>query len=156
MSVQVYLIYQTGLDWPSLLEEWRWLLPASLRVWLLTRAGDLIITVPDGSIHFLDVGAAKLRPIASSRDDFCTKIDEPGIADDWLMIPVVDQLVASGVILAPEQCYSYRMLPTLGGGYKADNRMAFPIREHFGGWGSIQRQIADLPDGSQIIIKPDN
>jgi hypothetical protein len=45
-------------------------------------------------------------------------------------------------------------LPVFGGAYTPDNRMVFPIREHFGGWGSIHRQIADLPDGSHVIIKP--
>jgi hypothetical protein len=81
-------------------------------------------------------------------------MDEPGVAEDWLMIPIVDQLVASGVVLSPGQCYSFRQLPILGGKYTPENRMVFPIREHFGGWGSIQRQIADLPDGSQVIIEP--
>jgi Domain of unknown function (DUF1851) len=154
MTLQDYLIDQTGLDWPSLLEEWRWLLPPSFRVWFLTRAGDLVITVPEGSIHFLDVGAGELRQVAHDREEFCCEIDNPGRADDWLMIPVVDELVASGVMLNAGQCYSYRTLPTLGGSYKADNRVPFPIREHFGAWGSVQRQIADLPNGSNVVIKP--
>ena len=80
--------------------------------------------------------------------------NEPGVADDWLMIPIVDQLVASGVVLGAGQCYSFRQLPVLGGTYTPENRMAFPIREHFGGWGSVHRQMADLPDGSHVIIKP--
>ena len=116
--------------------------------------GDLFITLPDGSIHMLDVGAGELRKVAASRDEFCTKIDEPGVADDWLMIPIVDQLVGSGAVLGPGQCYSFRQLPVLGGTYKAENRMVFPIREHFGAWGLVQRQISDLPDGSQVVIKP--
>jgi hypothetical protein len=114
----------------------------------------LFITVADGSIHMLDVGAGTLKQVAKSRDEFCARMDEPGVAEDWLMIPIVDQLVASGVVLSPGQCYSFRQLPILGGKYTPENRMVFPIREHFGGWGSIQRQIADLPDGSQVIIEP--
>lgn len=51
------------------------------------------------------------------------------------------------------QCYSFRQLPVLGGTYAPENRMAFPIREHFRGWGSVHRQMADLPDGSHVIIK---
>ena len=154
MNIHDYLIDQTGLDWHSLLEEWRWLLPMEFRVWLLTRTGDLFITVPDDSIHMLDVGAGTLQQVANSRDEFCTKIDEPGIAEDWLMTPIVEQLVASGVVLASGQCYSFRQLPVLGGTYTPENRMAFPIREHFGAWGSVHRQISDLPDGAEIVIKP--
>jgi|SRR6478609_421429 len=156
MNIQDYLIDQAGLDWQSLLGEWRWLLPPQFRVWLLTRAGDLFFTVPDGSIHVLDVGAGTLLQVAKSRDEFCLKIDEPGVANDWLMIPIVDQLVASGVTLGFGQCYSFRQLPVLGGTYSHENRMVFPIREHFGGWGSVHRQIANLPDGSEVIVKPVN
>ena len=154
MNIHDYLIDQTGLDWQSLLEEWHWLLPPQFRVWLLTRTGDLFIAVPDGSIQMLDVGAGKLQQVSKSRDEFCTKIDAADVANDWLMIPIVDQLVASGVLLNPGQCYSFRQLPTLGGTYKAENRMVFPIPEHFGGWGSVQRQISNLPDGSEVVIKP--
>jgi hypothetical protein len=103
----------------------------------------------------LDVGSGTLQQVAASQEDFCTKIDDPEIAADWLMIPIVDELVASGVDLGAGQCYSYRTLPTLGGGYGAENRMAFGIREHFGGWGSVQRVISDLPDGTEIVIKPE-
>ncbi|HAV63010.1 MAG TPA: hypothetical protein DCY13_11670 [Verrucomicrobiales bacterium] len=154
VDIDDYLIDQTGLDWQALLEEWRFLLPPQFRIWLLTRTGDLFIAVPDGSIHMLDVGAGKLDQIARSRDEFCTKIDEPGVADDWLMIPIVDQLVASGVVLGSGHCYSFRQLPALGGAYTADNRMVFPICEHFGGWGSVHRQMAGFPDGSPVTIKP--
>jgi hypothetical protein len=154
MNIHDYLIDQTGLDWQSLLKEWRFLLPTQFRVWLLTRTGDLFITVPDGSIHMLDVGAGTLTRVAESRDAFLTRIDEPGVAEDWLMIPIVDQLVASGVVLVTGQCYSFQQLPVFGGAYTPDNRMAFPIREHFGAWGSVHRQIADLPDGSEVIFKP--
>ena len=154
MNIHDYLIDQTGLDWQELLREWHYLLPPKFRVWLLTRVGDLFITLPDGSIHMLDVGAGELRKVAASRDEFCAKIDEPGVAADWLMIPIVDQLVSSGAVLGLGQCYSFRQLPVLGGSYKADNRMVFPIREHFGAWGSIHRQISGLPEGTTVVIKP--
>ena len=156
MDIHDYLIDQSGLDWNVLLEEWHWLLPSEFTVWLLTRTGDLFIIVPDGSIHMLDVGAGTLSKVASGRDEACTRIDEPGVAKDWLMIPIVDQLVASGSILGKGQCYSFRKLPVFGETYTVDNRMGFPIREHFGGWGSVHRQIADLPDGSNVVIKPSN
>jgi hypothetical protein len=155
MNIDDYLIDQGGLDWPVLLREWYWLLPPEFSVWLLTRTGDLFVRLPDGSIHILDVGAGELRQVAENREEFCIKIEEPGVADDWLMIPIVDQLVASGAILGPSQCYSFRRLPVLGGTYTADNRMVFPIRDHLGAWGAVQRQISDLPDGSRVVIKPE-
>ena len=153
MNIHDYLIDQSGLDWSALLSEWHWLLPPEFTVWLFTRAGDLIVRLPDGSIHFLDVGAGKLRRVVESRDGACTKIDEPKVAEDWLMIPVVDQLVASGCVLGHGQCYSYKMLPFLGGSYAPEGRTLLPIHEHFGAWGSLHRQIAALPDGAQVKIE---
>jgi Domain of unknown function (DUF1851) len=113
----------------------------------------LFITLPDGSIHMLEVGSGELSRVADSRDDACAKIDEPGVAEEWLMIPVVDQLIASECVLCPGQCYSYKMLPVLGGSYAPEGRALLPIREHFGAWGSLHHQISDLPDGAQIEIK---
>lgn len=153
MNIHDYLIDQTGLDWPSLLKEWHWLLPPKFTVWLLTRSGDLFIKLPDGSIHMLDVGAGELRRVAESRDDACAKIDEPGVAGEWLMIPVVDQLVASGCVLGPARCYSYKMLPILGGSYAPEGRATLPLREHFGCWGELHRKISELPEGAEIEIK---
>ena len=65
-NIHDYLIDRAGLDWESLLQEWHWLLPPEFRVWMLTRMADLFITLPDGSIHMLDVGAGKLQRVAQS------------------------------------------------------------------------------------------
>ena len=154
MNLQDYLLDSAGLRWSELLREWHWLLPPEISVWFATKAGDVFITLPDATIHMLDVGAGTLTKVAQNRGDFAFKADEPGVGEDWLMSPIVDQLVSQGVILEPGQCYSFRTLPTLGGTYGPENRMPFPIREHFGAWGSVQGQIAKLPDGTQVEIKP--
>jgi len=156
MNIHDYLINHSSFDWPALLKEWHWLLPPKFTVWLLTRTGDLYIKLPDGSIHMLDVGSGKLSRVADSLEEACAKIDKPEVAKEWLMIPVVDQLVASGCALGPDQCYSYRVLPVLGGSYAPEGRVLLPIREHFGAWGSLHRQIAALPDGAQVKIQVTN
>ncbi len=153
MQIQDYLVDQTGLNWESLLDEWGWLLPSSFRVWLLTRAGDLFIVVPDGQVQMLDVGAGTLQQVAPTFEQFCDQLEKPTMADKYLMIPIVDALLKAGVVLGPEQCYSYRELPAFGGTYGAENRMPFPIREHFGGWGAVHRQIADASDGSAVQLE---
>ena len=43
MSLDSYTIDHSRLDWGTLLEEWRWLLPPQFKVCLLTRVGDLFI-----------------------------------------------------------------------------------------------------------------
>jgi hypothetical protein len=153
MDLQDYLIDHFDMEWSLILREWDWLLPPVYQVWLLTQAGDLLITTPEGSIQMLEVGVGKLRDVAESREEFYRKIDDPNFANDLLMKPVVDALKASGASLSAGQCYSFRVLPIFGGDYLMGNRIALPIREHFGGWGSVHRQVAGLPDGSQVVIK---
>jgi hypothetical protein len=154
MNAHDYLIDHSSLDWNELLEEWDWLLPSKFSIWLLTRAGDLFIQRPDSSIMMLEVGGGELSLVADSSDDFYAKIDEPDQARDWLSIPVIDDMTNEGHVLDSGRCFSYRHLPVLGGSYGIENRVSLPIREHFGAWGSIHRQIKDLPDGARVIIQP--
>src|SRR3954462_12118482 len=107
MNVYDYLIDHNGLDGAQLLSGWEWLVPPEFSVWLMNRFGDLFLTLPDGTIHMLDVGGGSLTKLAESRDEFARIIDEDDNADDWLMIPLVDQLVAAGRVLELGQCYSF-------------------------------------------------
>jgi hypothetical protein len=80
-------------------------------------------------------------------------IDEEGNAEDWLMKPLVDQLVAAGVLLQTGQCYSFLTPPVLGGDYTVQNTVVLPISEHYGVYGSYHEQLRGVPDGTKIVIK---
>jgi hypothetical protein len=152
MNVHDYLIDHAGFDWPRLLSDWAWLLPRELTVWLMNRFGDLILVFPDGTVHFLDVGVGTLERVADSREDFCRKIDEGDNANQWLMIPLVDELVAAGLRLQPGRCYCFKRPPVLGGEYAVDNAALLPIAEHYGFLGSLHGQLKDVPDGGQVEL----
>ena len=154
MSIHDYIIDHRGFDWPSLLAEWKWLLPPAFTVWIMNRFGDLFLVLDDGSVHLLDVGGGTLEKVAENRDDFATKIDDAEQAHQWLMIPLVDQLVSRSVTLGDGQCYSYKRPPTLGGDYTVENSFVLSIAQHYGAYGSIHRQIKDLPDGTEVVFKP--
>ena len=153
MSARDYLIDHRGYDWGSLLSDWAWLLPKSFTLWLMNRFGDLFIVLDDGTVHMLDVEGGTFRKVAESREDFGAKIDDPEIAYNWLMIPLVDELVQHGVRLRKGQCYAYKQLPILGGDYILENVAVIGIPEHFRAYGSIHRQIKDLPDGTEVRIE---
>jgi hypothetical protein len=80
----------------------------------------------DGSVHQLLIGEGTFTKVAQSRAAFTQKRDENGNANDWLMIPLVDQLVAAGIILEHGQCYGFKVPPILGGEYTF--RIAFRFR----------------------------
>ncbi len=149
-SLSSYIIPQSDLDWPDLLGSWAWLLPREVTVWIVSRFGDLFLVVDDGSVQMLDVGVGSLVKVADSREDFARRIDEPGNADDWLLIPLVDELVAAGIKLGDGQCYSYWQLPVLGGTYSSENVKVVSLEHHFKAFGPIHEKIKDLPDGTKV------
>jgi len=153
MSINDYIIDHGSFDWPKLLGNWSWLLPEMLTVWIMNRFGDLFVVLDDGTVHMLDIGRGSLKKMAEDRDDFARKVDQDDNANEWLMIPLVDRLVASDVKLQPGQCYGFRQPPILGGGYSVDNVAVLRVDDYYGGYGSIHRQISVLPDGSQVVIK---
>jgi hypothetical protein len=145
-----YTLKTDGVDWGDLLSAWAWLLPPEFTVWVANRFGDLFIAVGDGSVRRLDVGVGSVEKLADSRDEFSDAIDEGNNANDWLMIPLVDQLVAAGVKLGPNQCYSYLQLPVRGGDYTVGNTCVVSLSQHYKGFGHIHERIKDLPDGTRL------
>ena len=69
------------------------------------------------------------------------------------MIPLVDRMVAAGVVLRPGQCYGFAMLPVLGGDYTVENSGPLPVCDYLGAYGSIHEQLRDVPEGSQVVLK---
>jgi hypothetical protein len=151
-SINDYLIDRAGIDWPDVLSGWSWLLPSQFNLWLVNRFADLFMVLCDGSVHMLDVGIGTLTRIADSRDDFGAKIDEGDNANEWLMIPLVNELVAAGISLQPGQCYGFKFPPVLGGEYTVENVGPLPIWEYLGACGSIHEQLRDVPDGAQVTL----
>ena len=99
MDLRDYMIDCSGFDWQKLVATWHWLLPAQFTTWMMNRFGDLFLFTDDGKVHRLALDDGALEVLAESRDRFCDKLDEPGVANDWLLIPLVDELVAAGKIL---------------------------------------------------------
>jgi hypothetical protein len=44
ISIDNYLLDQTGTDWPTVLEHWSWLLPDEFTLWLVNRFCDLFMS----------------------------------------------------------------------------------------------------------------
>jgi hypothetical protein len=152
-SIHDYLIDHAGVDWPAALAGWSWLIPREFTLWLVNRLCDLFIVTPDGAVLMLDVGVGSLKKLANSRDDFGRLIDEEDNASLWLAIPLVDELVASGLVLQPGQCYGFKVPPVLGGQYTVENCGILAIPAYLGAYGPIHDQLRGLQDGSRVALK---
>ena len=150
MNINDYLLEHTGWQWRDLLQHWTWLLPPSFTVWMVNRFGDLFIRFDDGTIHHLDTGSGTLRQVAATRDEFCAICDDPEQANFFLMVPLVDELVAAGRTLRTGECYSYQLAPAFEGTFTPDNVVVRTIADHYNIFGPQHLLTKDIPDGTSI------
>ncbi len=153
MPVHDYLLDPAGFDWPALLAGLGRLLSRAVTVWLVNRFGEPFLVSDDGGVHVLDVDVGRVARLADSREQFCTRIDEAGNAADWLLIPLVDALVAAGVTLGPGQCYGFKVPTVLGGEYTAANVGVLPLAERLSQLADLHDQIKGLPDGATVELR---
>jgi Domain of unknown function (DUF1851) len=157
MNLRDYLIDCSRFDWRKLFASWHWLLPSEFTTWIMNRFGDLFLETPDGKIHRLALDDGSLTVLAGSKDQFCGKLDEQEVANDWLLIPLVDELVEVGKVLKEGQCYSFIQIPILGGDYLVENVAVRDVVYQYAALGPIFEKLKDVPDGTQVnfeIKKP--
>ena len=154
MDINDYLIDHSQFDWQKLFATWHWILPDKLKIWMMNRFGDLFLETDDGKIWCMRLDAGSLDCYAENKEDFCNKIDEGDNANDWLMIPLVDQLVEEGKTLKDGQCYSFQKLPILGGEYAVENVSILDVEFIYNALGPLHEQLKDIPDGTEIVFRP--
>jgi hypothetical protein len=133
------------------LDDWRWLIGPSLKLWHVTKAGDAFLRDPvNGSVHFLDLVSGTVERIAESECDFEAKIATREHAQRWLMPDVVNGQAMLGVRPGMNQCLSFKKPPVLGRELEPDNFETCDVLVHFSITGQIHRQVKDLPSGTKI------
>ena len=152
-SINDYLFDQHGHDWGKLLADWSWLLPSECTVWMVNRFAEMVLVLPDETVHYFDVGGGTLTKVAETRDEFRDWSQEEGNTNDWLMIPLVDKLVDPGILLGVGQCYGFKVPPIMGGDYTVENCAPIALGDYLGAYGSIHEQLRDVPDGTEVVIK---
>lgn len=135
----------------KLTEEWKWLIGADKTPIIISAIGDMFLIDKLGQIYWLDVGGGVLKLVAKEQAEFEKKLTDIEQVNEWFMIDLLTDLRVSAT-LKEGQLYSYRKLPIIGGEYSAINFAPLDIKEHFGCWGEVHRQIKDLPDGTQVRV----
>jgi hypothetical protein len=156
MNLDPFALYTLPVerpDWDELLVDWQSLIPSGASRYLLSRFGELFFEQTDGEIGMLQVSEFQYEIVAFSKAEFEKWLGDPDKMRGWFLAPLVDQLVAAGSSLKPDYCYSFKQALGLGGSLDAENVMEVPIREHFGLWGEVYRQIKDTPPGSEVVLE---
>jgi hypothetical protein len=140
-------------DWPSLLADWKPLLPEGATPWLLTKFGDLFISQRDAKIGMLQVSSFQYAIVAKDQTDFREWLVDPDKMSEWFLAPLIDRLEAAGRLLGAEQCYSFIQALGLGGALSVENVAVLPVQSHFCGWGKVFRQVGGLPPGTEVVAR---
>jgi len=139
------------LDRDTLLEDWQWLIGPSKLPILLTAAGDAFVQdADDGTVHFLDVGRGELHAVAGSDEELRSLLASKDFVVNHLAVQMVGAMMQAGRRLEPDQIYSFKVLPVLGGQYDLNNIEATDIAVHFSLAGQIHEKVRDLPPGTPI------
>jgi hypothetical protein len=142
-----------NLNWDELLIDWRPLIPAAARPWMLTKFGELFFAHADGKIGMLRVSDFSYEIVAKHETDFFEWLVDPDKMTEWFLAPLLESMDLAGKKLDAGQCYSFITPLGLGGTLKRDNVMVIPITHHFKCFGEVFREIKDLPDGAQVQFK---
>jgi hypothetical protein len=156
VNLHDYIIDHSSFDWQKLVATWHWRLPPRFTTWIMNRFGDLFLKTDDGQIHVLRLDDGTLRCLADSRDQFCDLLDQGNHANDWLMIPLVDRLVAAGKTLKQGECYAFIQIPILGGDYVIENVAIRTVEFQFAAMGPIFEKLEGVPDGTTVAFRVQN
>lgn len=143
-------VNHSTIDFDDLLSAWRWLVDVHFQPVLVSAMGDLFLRHEDGSIYWLDTAGGMLTEVASSADDFKQLMVQVDNADQWFVPQLIGDLKSTGLNLGPNQCYSFKVPPPLGGEFELTNIEVCDISVHFNILGQIHEQIKDLPEGTPI------
>ncbi|MFK2930005.1 T6SS immunity protein Tdi1 domain-containing protein [Dyella agri] len=140
----------SGQSTGDLLHQWRWLVPETMSLHMVSALGDAFLQDHTGAIFWLDAGGAELTRIADSPAHFDTLRQQPALANEWFAPQLVGNLLSSGHVLGAGQCFSYKVPLTLGGQFQPDNFAPSDLSVHFHTLGQIQAQAKNLPVGTRI------
>ena len=151
-DINDYIVPLDNLDLNKVLSEWHWLTGHDKKIVALTKSGDMLLNGDNDDFYFLDLGNGDLSVIEGKYQNFLSSELPSEIIDEILFTSVVDELVSSGLILKPNQVYSYTTLPILGGKYDSQNMYPLDLYEHYTLTGEIHFKLKDLPDGTNVKI----
>jgi hypothetical protein len=141
------------VDMDDLCECWMWLIPDLKQVLMISKMGDMFIMQKDGCIYWLATDMGNLTKIANDYKEFEQLLLEEDNLDNWFLPLLIQQLIAAGMLLGPNQVYSFKLMPVMGGDYAVDNIEPTDLSVHFTITGQICQQIKNLPDGTKVKIK---
>lgn len=132
------------------LEAWGWIGLDGLTVIAVSAFGEPFFRDAQGTIHQLDTLDGKLNGVAGSLSEFTAILQEQAARDELLLAGLVLGAAGRGLILAPGECYDFKIAPILGGEISAEQieTISFLVKLHIA--GQLHDQVRHLAPGTKI------
>lgn len=139
------------LDLECLLENWRWLCPASMRLIARNAFGDLFLCDELGQIHCLDVSGGKIDKVTDSEEQFraCLQVNE--FREEWLAEADEQTAALRGLVPNADQCIAFAIPAVFK---EACNPYIIDLYECVSFLGDLHQQLLGLPNGAQVRLIP--
>jgi hypothetical protein len=154
MSLQLsdLVVDLENLDLENIFASWQWRVNEQKGLVFISKLGDMFLLGEDEGIYWLQTDCGDLVKVANNLQLFESLLTVEENLDNWFLPSLIEKLEASGKKLKPNQVYSYKKLPVIGGEYSIDNIEPTDISVHFAFSGQICEQIQNLPDGTNVKL----
>ena len=131
------------------LDAWRWIGWEGRTPWFASLFGDVFFGSTDGC-WFLDTIEGTFTKPWATEAELRADLATPEGIDRYLLGGLAARAEQEGVILEPDQVFSFMPPPVLGGPIAFDNMVVydFVVAVHLA--GQLHEQIRDMPEGSVI------
>lgn len=150
------LLHQYPIDTlqvDKLLEQWRWLCPASFELVARNAFGDLFLRDKEGKVNWLDVTGGELKNVADGDREFWEAIESGAIPELAELEADARGFDLLGLSPAQDQCIGFKM-PLVFAESKdvLDNAYLANLYECVSFLGDLHRQLRSHPDGTKVEL----
>ena len=148
-----YLISPPDRALDMALDAWKWLEigvgPEGRTPILVTAFADVFFMSDEG-ISFLDTLDGKIKPVCGTKEELQQILETGEAQERYLLSPFVDRAIAEGQILEGQQCYDFKVHPSVGGAFSYENveRCDFSVALHLR--GQLHERCRHLAPGTKI------
>jgi hypothetical protein len=132
---------------------WGWKLGQPVAVIAQNAFGNIIVRSESGGYFRIIPEDLDCIHLADSPEELERVRRDPEFREDWDMRALVEKAEAALGSLSEGQCYHLVIPSVLGGAYAVANIKRIALTDWLGFSGEVARQIADLPDGTQVKLK---
>jgi hypothetical protein len=144
-----YFINPSSEDVARALDSWHWLDIQGKRVLLITAFADVFFSAPDG-IWALDTLEGELKRLCETQIELEAALQTEEMEDTYLMGPLIEYLVKSGLTLSATQCYDYKVHPRLGGQINHENIEVRSFVVALNLRGQLHEHVRHMKPGTKI------